>query len=74
MKAWLREENMVDPNDLWESLGFLSDDEPVHVLTRLYSTYEVLLQNDQNNKEAQIFFRNLSNAIDFCTECNLNRR
>jgi hypothetical protein len=74
MKAWLREENMVDPNDLWESLGSLNDDEPFHVLTRLYSTYEVLLQNDQNNKEAQIFFRNLSNAIDFCTECNLNRR
>ncbi len=65
---------MVDLGDLWESIGGLSDDEPVHVLTRLYSTYEILLQSDKNNKEAQRFFQNLSNAIEFCVECNLNRR
>ena len=65
---------MVNPNDLWESIGALNDDEPFHVLTRLYSTYETLLQSDKNNKEALSFFQNLSNAIEFCVECNLNRR
>lgn len=65
---------MVDPNDLWESLGSLSNDETVHVLTRLYSTYEVILKSDPKNKEALQFFQNLANAIDFCVECNLNRR
>lgn len=70
----MKKGDMVDFGDLWESIGELSDDEPVHVLTRLYSTYEVLLQNDKNNKEAQRFFQNLSNAITSCVECNLNRR
>ncbi len=65
---------MRSPNDLWEALGALNEEEAYHVLTRLFDMYEQLLQIDPQHKEALLFFRNLDNAVAMTDECNLNRR
>nr|MBF0222974.1 hypothetical protein [Desulfobulbaceae bacterium] len=59
---------------LWNKLGELPDNEALHVLTNLFATYETLGKNDPDNKEIYNFFRNLDNAIEQTTQCNLNRR
>ncbi|MEE4242107.1 MAG: hypothetical protein V2I36_11630 [Desulfopila sp.] len=61
-------------SDLWEKLGTLEQDEAHQVLSRLYVTYEEIRVSDPDNKEAESFFKNLDNAINFCVQCNLNRR
>jgi hypothetical protein len=66
--------NMRSPNDLWEALGDVNQEEAHHVLTRLFDMYEQLLKIDPQHKEALLFFRNLDNAIVMTDECNLNRR
>jgi hypothetical protein len=65
---------MRSPNDLWEALGSVAEEELVHVLTRLFTGYEQLLRVDPENREAELFFRNLDQAIEATEKCNLNRR
>jgi len=65
---------MRNSNDLWEALGGVPDEELSHVLTRLFTAYEQLLAVDPANREAQLFFRNLDNALEATEQCNLNRR
>lgn len=65
---------MRSPNDLWEAIGAIDEEETRHVLTRLYDKYEQLLARDPNSGEALRFFQNLDNALSQTTECNLNRR
>jgi len=61
-------------NDLWEKLGSLSEDESSHVLTRLFTVYEELLQHDSQSVEARVFFERLGHVVSLCQDCNLNRR
>lgn len=65
---------MRSPNDLWEALGAISEEETRHLLTRLFDTYERQLQIDPQDPEAARFFQNLDNALSATAECNLNRR
>lgn len=65
---------MRSPNDLWEALGNVGEEEVSHVLTKLFAMYEGLLKQDANDKEALNFMKNLDNALVLTTECNLNRR
>jgi hypothetical protein len=65
---------MRSPNDLWEALGSVAEEELVHVLTKIFTVYEQLLQVDPENREAKLFFRNLDNALEATQQCNLNRR
>ena len=60
--------------DLWGDLGELSEDEILHVITKLFATYEAKLQLDPDNEEVLTFFKNLDNAISQTCECNSNRR
>ena len=59
-------------NDLWGDIGELSEDETLHVITKLFAVYEELLKNDPDCREALIFFRNLDNAIT--QTCEYNRK
>jgi hypothetical protein len=65
---------MRSPNDLWEAIGAIDEEESYHLLSRLFDMYEQLLQKDPESKEAFLFFRNLDTALTITTECNLNRR
>lgn len=65
---------MRTPNDLWEAIGAIDEEETAHVLTRLFAMYEQLLENNPQDQEALNFFRNLDTALTLTTECNLNRR
>ena len=65
---------MKSPNDLWEDIGSLSDIELSHVISKLYTTYEERLKHRPEDQESLNFFRNLYNAINESTICNLNRR
>jgi len=64
----------LSPNDLWEKIGSINEEELPHVLTRLFTSYEGMLQNDPKSSEAMSFFQKLANAIALTSECNLNRR
>jgi len=65
---------MKEPNEIWNTLGALPDEEAMHVLTKLFFTYEARLQNNGQDLEAQNFFKNLGNALEQTSQCNLNRR
>ena len=65
---------MRGPNDLWEAIGSLGEDEIPHVLTRLFTMYEEMLARDPGDANARLFFRNLDTAISQANLCNLNRR
>lgn len=65
---------MRSPNEIWEALGDIADEEAQHVLARLFSMYEEMRARDGETKETNRFFQNLDNAIDMTQECNLNRR
>lgn len=65
---------MRSHNDLWEALGSIGEEETHHVLTKLFTMYEQLIENDPKNVEALRFFQNLDNALLLTEECNLNRR
>ena len=65
---------MKTPEDLWEDIGSLSDDEPAHVLSKLYALYDEQLRRNETDEEALNFFRKLDTAIELSTNCNLNRR
>lgn len=62
-------------NDPWEVMGTLIDEEPLHVLIRLYEIYD----NDMKkygggHASSQQFFKRLLQAIELCRTCNMNRR
>lgn len=63
-----------NPNDLWEAIGSIDEEELPHVLTRLFTSYEEILQRDPESLEARGFFQKLASAIALTSECNLNRR
>lgn len=65
---------MRNPNDTWEALGSVSEEEAGHVLSKLFTMYEQLIEQDPQNSEAELFFKNLDSAISQTVECNLNRR
>ncbi len=65
---------MKTANDLWGELGELPAEEHIHVLTKLFTAYESRRQRDADDPCALEFFRNLGNAIEQTTGCNLNRR
>ncbi len=65
---------MRSPNELWEALGEVDDEEAQHVLTKLFTMYEQMLSQDGPTEETKRFFQNLDNAIELTQECNLNRR
>jgi hypothetical protein len=65
---------MRSPNDLWEAIGSLAEDETTHVITKLFTMYEERLAKDPEDENALLFFRNLDTAISQSTLCNLNRR
>lgn len=62
------------PGDLWDAIGALDELEAMQVLTKLFATYEELLQRDPDNPEIKNFFQHLKLALDQAKECNLNRR
>ena len=64
--------NIVDK--IWDDLGSLSEEEALHVITKLYTSYEGKLSLDPDNQACQQFFQELDNAIAQTLECNLNRR
>lgn len=65
---------MRSPNDLWEALGDISEEETHHLLTKLFAIYEKRLEQDPANREARNFFACLDTALSQTLECNLNRR
>jgi hypothetical protein len=65
---------MRSPNEIWEALGDIDDEEAQHVLARLFAMYEDMVTRDGETKETSRFFQNLNNAIELTQECNLNRR
>lgn len=65
---------MRSPNDLWEALGAVDEEETGLVLTKLFTIYEQLLEKDPQNSEALSFFKKLDTALSQTEECNLNRR
>ncbi|MBI5556336.1 MAG: hypothetical protein HY885_01710 [Deltaproteobacteria bacterium] len=65
---------MKSPNDIWEDIGSLADDDVLTVLTKLFSIYETQLQKDAGNREALNFFHHLDNAISQASQCNSNRK
>lgn len=64
----------ANTNDLWEAIGSIDEEDLAHVLTRLFTSYEEMLQRDPESLEAGSFFQKLANAIALTSECNLNRR
>ncbi|MDH3393386.1 MAG: hypothetical protein OEL66_05215 [Desulfobulbaceae bacterium] len=65
---------MKSPDDIWEEIGSLADDEMLHVITKLLSVYDQILKNDPQSVEARNFFQHLDNAVTQTSQCNLNRR
>ena len=62
-------------SDPWESLGTLVDEEPFHVLSRLYEMYDNDMKKyGADHESSQLFFKRLSQAIELCRTCNMNRR
>ena len=65
---------MRSTNDMWGDLGELTEDETLHVVTKLFAVYEAELQRNPDDKGVQKFFRNLDSIITQTRECNSNRR
>lgn len=65
---------MKTPDDIWDDLGSLSEDELFHVLTKLHAVYEAQLKQNPGDEEARNFFQHLDNSITQTAECNSNRR
>lgn len=61
-------------NQLWEDLGELAEEEALHVLTKLFETYEALHVQNPDDPAVLGFFNKLDTALRLTRECNLNRR
>ncbi|MDD2463767.1 MAG: hypothetical protein PHI97_07185 [Desulfobulbus sp.] len=60
--------------DIWGMLGELDEDQPLQVLTQLFARYEQRLEQNPENPEAALFFRDLAIILEQVQSCNLNRR
>ena len=60
--------------DMWGELGELTEDETLHVVTKMFMVYEAELQSNPDDEGVQKFFRNLDSIIAQTRECNSNRR
>ncbi len=60
--------------ELWEKIGALDEVDLANVIARLFTTYEMKLQNNPNHREALQFFNTLEQVVEQVEECNLNRR
>jgi len=65
---------MIDTNKLWEILGDIGEDDIPHVLTKLFTIYEKILERNPEDAAAKTFFKHLSQAFTQVDGCNLNRR
>jgi len=65
---------MKSPNDIWEELGELPEEEVMHVMTKLFAFYDDRLQKNPDDQSALQFYKNLDNALSLTSQCNLNRR
>lgn len=65
---------MKTPNEIWDDIGSLSEDEMFHVMTKLFAIYESQYEHAPDNIECKNFFRNLDNVISETSQCNSNRR
>ncbi len=61
-------------NKLWGDLGELEEEEAIHVLTKLFETYETLHNQKPDDTAVLDFFNRLDAAMSQTRECNLNRR
>jgi hypothetical protein len=52
----------------------LSDDELLHVITKLFAIYEAELLRAPDNEAVLRFFRHLGDAVSQTRDCNSNRR
>ncbi len=59
---------------LWEKIGGLDEVDLANVLAQLFTTYEMKLQNNPEDRDALQFFQTLKLVVDQVDECNLNRR
>lgn len=59
---------------IWEDLGELEGDDAIHVLTKLFETYESQYTLKPDDVAGHTFFKNLDIAIGLTRDCNLNRR
>ncbi len=65
---------MKTVNELWDDIGSLSEEEALHVISKLYAGYEGRLVRNPEDPESHQFFQELANAISQTQGCNLNRR
>ena len=65
---------MSNSSDLWSEIGALSEEDASHVLTRLFTFYEVEAEQNPESENCKDFFKKLTTAMDQTLECNLNRR
>lgn len=61
-------------NEAWDHLGELTEEDAMHVLTRLFSMYEEQEQRNPGDQAASLFFKNLITVLGQASSCNLNRR
>lgn len=65
---------METPHEIWEALGELPEEELLHVLTKLFFSYEEQLKQNPADPGAAQFFMRLGTALSQTSQCNLNRR
>lgn len=66
--------NSINPNDLWNALGSLEDDQAQQVLSQLFLRYEQRLQHHPGASEAESFMQTLAAIIAQVQSCNVSRR
>ncbi|MBU0481782.1 MAG: hypothetical protein KKG47_11855 [Proteobacteria bacterium] len=64
----------MNTNDIWDKLGDLSENELVHVITKLFAVYEKRLELNDKDLISLDFFNNLTNVVNETCQCNSNRR
>ncbi len=70
----VKQKKMTDTNDLWELLGDMEEEDLPHVLTKLFTIYEEILERTPDDQGAKSFFEHLSRVLSQVSDCNLNRR
>ena len=65
---------MKKPDELWDDIGSLPEEQLFHVITKLFGFYDDILKREPNSREALLFFRNLDVSISQTLQCNSNRR
>ncbi len=65
---------METPEEIWEALGELPDEDVLPLISKLFFVYEEELKRDPSGPEALRFFQRLGTALTQTSQCNLNRR